>query len=173
LRSRNKDRARLKRLSDAVTQRVDDQRKGSRCLAATRVVKMISAPGRRPFAEHPDELALRDVRPCQILRYVSQAKAGERRIANLKDVVEDELSIHSDLELTATSLELPGPQSPMSRLAQVDARVGNEVLWDFWNGVTREVGLRSDHGKANIGPMRTETMSLATCSPKRTPASKR
>ena len=36
-----------------------------------------------------------------------------------------------------------------------------------------EVRRRADDGHAHVGPMRTATMSFATCSPRRTPASKR
>lgn len=87
----------------------------------------------------------------EILRYVGKAIAIECRVANLEDAIEGELSVHANFELPAVALEVPGPYSTVSREAQVDAGVRQEVLRRLGRCVLREIGPRADHRKANIG----------------------
>ena len=92
---------------------------------------MISGPRRGPLLENPNELPLREVGPREIFRYVGNSKTAERGITHLKDVVKDHLSVHADIHFTSISFKLPGPQSAMRCLTQVDTRMCNEVLGVF------------------------------------------
>src|SRR5579875_356895 len=112
---------------------------------------MVTRPRRRPLLEYPDELALRKIGSCEILRDVGETVSFERRIANLEDAVEGELSVDANFELPAVALEVPGPQPAMGRQPHVDARVGEEVLRRLGSAVLREIGLRPDHREANVG----------------------
>ena len=42
----------------AITNRVEDERKGGRVLAAARIVEVIGGPRRRPVGENPEQPAL-------------------------------------------------------------------------------------------------------------------
>ena len=105
-----------------------------------------------------------------VLRHVGEAEPGQRRLEPQRHVVEHELPLDTHLQLALRLLELPGVQAAIGRQAHVDAIVGGQVL-----GVTAVADARNTGDPTTAmrmsGPMRTATMSLATCSPSRTPAS--
>ena len=82
---------------------------------------MISGPGRGPLVKYPYELSPRKVGPRKILRDISESEAVQCRVSNLKDIVEDKLSVYTHLQFTTIPFEFPGPQSPVCGQTQVDA----------------------------------------------------
>src|SRR5579875_817706 len=91
------------------------------------------------------------MRPCEILRQVSRTVPIACPIANLVDAVEGKLSFHANFEFPAVTLEFPGPDPRVGRQAQVDAAVRYEIPRRLGQRVVREIGLRTDHRKADIG----------------------
>ena len=121
----------------------------------------------------PAQAALGDVRPRQVLRHIGEPEAGERRIEHLEGAVEDELAVNAHLQLAPAFLELPGVQPAMGRKAQIDAVVPIRSCGVFGAGRFVKYDGAPTTAMRMSGPMRTAIMSLATCSPLRTPASKR
>jgi hypothetical protein len=76
---------------------------------------MISFPTGTPVFKDSDELALRDIWLGNILRHVTEPKAGHGAVKDLEDAVEDKLTLNAHSYLSAVSLELPRIQSAMGR----------------------------------------------------------
>jgi hypothetical protein len=154
-----------------MAQCVDQQGERWRRLPAARVVEVVAWKGRTPVGEHPDEPSIGEVRLHLILGQVRNTQPGHGRVHSQGDVVEDQLPFDTHLQLAPAFLEFPGVEAAVSRQTKSDAVVGSQVLRRLRPRPSREVGRRPDDPMRKSGPMRTAIISLATCSPRRTPAS--
>ena len=112
------------------------------------------------------------MRQGDLFRHISKAETVKGCVDSVVGVVEDKLAVDPDFDLAAFLLELPRPNAAAGRVPLGDAVMANEVL----SAVMARGGFLKYEGapttaKRMSGPMRTEIMSLASCSPMRTPAS--
>ena len=132
---------------------------------------MVARIGRAPIGQHADETPIGDMRPHRILRHIGQPESSQRRIEHRGGAVEHKLPLDAHPDLAATFLEFPRIQPAMRRQAQIDAGMRRQVLRRLRPRAAGEIRRRTDDRRAHVGPMRTATMSFATISPVRTPAS--
>ncbi len=90
----------------------------------------------------------------------------------MKRVVESHLPIYSNFYVATVILKFPNPEAAQGRQTLVDAGVADEVLGVQWLRIVLDIRyVAPTTAKRMSGPIRAEIISLATCSPIRTPAS--
>jgi len=87
--------------------------------------------------------------------------------------VQHELAFDAHFQFASALLEFPRVQPAVGRQAQVDAVVPGQSCGVFGAGRFARYDGAPTTTMRRSGPMRTATMSFATCSPAPTPASKR
>src|SRR5687767_5648290 len=101
--------------STPVAQRVYEQGKRRRGLAAARVVEVVSRIRLAPVLKHPRQVSFGNMRPRHVLRDVSEAEAGQCRIEHRARGVQDELAFDAHPQVATAFFELPAVQAAMSR----------------------------------------------------------
>src|SRR3954463_3629188 len=99
--------------STPIAQRINQQGKGRRRLAATGVVEVITRERRAPVSQHPDESAIDEVHLHLILGQIRQAESRQRCVEHQSGFVEYELPFDPHPQLASPLLELPGVEPTM------------------------------------------------------------
>ena len=92
-------------------------------MAAARIVEVVPRPIRTPVVKYPHKTPALEVRLREILGHIGEPEASQGCIEHRNDTIDDDLTLHSDLELVTVSFEIPSPDPTMGWKAHVDARV--------------------------------------------------
>src|ERR1043165_9604334 len=86
------------------------------------------------------------------LRHISKAEPGKGTVQELRRAVAGELALDAYLELAISPLELPGIEAAVRGQPQIDATMGDEILWLVRLGPRLEIRRRADHRHAHVRP---------------------
>lgn len=141
-------------------------------LTPTRKIEVITGKPRAPIFQHREQFTGRYRRRQRILRLKTEPGTGYCRLGHQIRFIADKLAAYPHIQLAALFGKLPHIQAARSGKTQINAVMPGQVLGDGRLCMAGKVIRRTRHQHTQIRLIRTATMSLATCSPNRTPASK-
>ena len=111
-----------------ISQCIDQDCESRRSLPSARIVQVITREGRAPIGQHPGQPALGYIWLHVTFRQISKTEAIECGAQERPRPVEDQLTIHPDVENAAILFELPGVEAAMGWQSKVQAIMIREVL---------------------------------------------
>ena len=154
-----------------VAKRFDKQAECGRRLPTAGVIEVIAREGRAPIGEHPDQPPIGQLCSHLVFRQIGEPESGHHGVHPERHGVEHQLPFDPHLQSAPAFLEFPGVDAAIGRQANIDAFMRRQLLGCFGRGRLSKYEGAPTTAMCTSGPIRTATMSFATCSPRRTPAS--
>jgi hypothetical protein len=113
-------------------------------VAPVRVIEMVAGERRTPVFQYLDQASVGDERRHHVFHHDRQRRAMKGGVHEQVLVIQDEGTVHVDVDPAFVALEVPGIEATGGRQADVAAAVMREVLRFDRDAVVSEVGRAPD-----------------------------